>query len=61
MSTSAHHGAGLVVTLGSTPAIDRTYRIDALRPGGLQRTLQVTEECTGKSVDPERQLTEPAG
>lgn len=51
MSAGAHNGAGRVVALGSTPAIDRTYRIDALCPGELQRARQVTEEFSGKSVN----------
>ncbi|TYB45587.1 1-phosphofructokinase family hexose kinase [Actinomadura chibensis] len=46
----------MIVTVTPNPSLDRTYRIDELRPGTLHRAGFVTVEASGKGVNVSRVL-----
>ena len=46
----------MIVTVTPNPSLDRTYRIDELRPGALHRASYVAVEASGKGVNVSRVL-----
>ena len=51
-----HFGAA-VVTLTPAPTLDRTYYVNHLQPGGVNRADDVREELAGKGINVSRGLT----
>lgn len=54
--SQGHFGAS-VVTLTPAPTLDRTYYVNHLNPGGVNRADDVTEELAGKGINVSRGLT----
>lgn len=51
MSLSGEPGASPIVTVTLAPAIDLTYRVDAVVPGAVNRASAVSRELSGKGVN----------
>ena len=45
-----------IVTLTPSPTLDRTYFVDNLEPGGVNRAERVGEELAGKGINVSRAL-----
>jgi 1-phosphofructokinase len=54
--SQGHFGAS-VVTLTPAPTLDRTYYVNNLHPGGVNRADDVREELAGKGINVSRGLT----